>query len=288
MAAWTQHSNRIGQLTDRQREVLKLMASGRTNPEIADLLGVSLSGAKWHVSEVISRLGVETREEATEVWREEHSLPRRFSNAFHGLFGFGAIKLGLASVTAAGAGFIGIASIVLVRDFRTGETDETQTTLDALNAGYEANQARLNEIVARVDDLRARVEPPGAIYTRDDATEIGRLLAAEVINENSELHGLTIRGRTFGMADLTHVDDKFFANASFADIGLPGLASEFPAGKNLWIVEFLASGFDTTDGPVDVHVTVMFEDGEVKRLESWIEKPALPPPPEAHPMPPSP
>jgi phosphoribosylaminoimidazole-succinocarboxamide synthase len=40
------------------------MAAGRTNPEIARALGVSLAGAKWHVSEVLSRLGVTSRVEA--------------------------------------------------------------------------------------------------------------------------------------------------------------------------------------------------------------------------------
>jgi phosphoribosylaminoimidazole-succinocarboxamide synthase len=41
-----------------------MLASGRTNPEIARALGISLAGAKWHVSEVISRLGVTSRREA--------------------------------------------------------------------------------------------------------------------------------------------------------------------------------------------------------------------------------
>ena len=49
------------QLTPRQREVLDLLARGRTNPQIAESLGISLDGAKWHVSEVLSRLGVRGR-----------------------------------------------------------------------------------------------------------------------------------------------------------------------------------------------------------------------------------
>lgn len=36
--------------TERQRQVLDLMARGRTNTEIAETLGLSLAGAKWHVS----------------------------------------------------------------------------------------------------------------------------------------------------------------------------------------------------------------------------------------------
>lgn len=58
-------------LTDRQREVLDLIAQGLTNGQIAERLGFSLDGAKWHVSEIISRLGVRNREEAAQVWRSQ-------------------------------------------------------------------------------------------------------------------------------------------------------------------------------------------------------------------------
>ncbi|MGK2964804.1 MAG: helix-turn-helix domain-containing protein, partial [Tepidiformaceae bacterium] len=46
-------------LTGRQREVLNLIARGYTNPQIADALGVSIDGAKWHVREILSKLGVD-------------------------------------------------------------------------------------------------------------------------------------------------------------------------------------------------------------------------------------
>ena len=51
-------------LTPRQWEVLALIRDGCTDQQIADRLGISLDGAKYHVSEILSRLGVETREEA--------------------------------------------------------------------------------------------------------------------------------------------------------------------------------------------------------------------------------
>jgi DNA-binding CsgD family transcriptional regulator len=51
-------------LTPREWEVLDLIRAGLTNQAIADRLGISLSGAKHHVSEIISKLGVESREEA--------------------------------------------------------------------------------------------------------------------------------------------------------------------------------------------------------------------------------
>ena len=48
-------------LTSRQREVLELLRRGDTNEEIARTLRISLDGAKWHVSEIIGRLGVADR-----------------------------------------------------------------------------------------------------------------------------------------------------------------------------------------------------------------------------------
>lgn len=63
--------------TPRQREVLDLLAQGRSNAEIAEHLGVSLDGAKWHVREIMGRLGVESREDAADYWRKENGLPAR-------------------------------------------------------------------------------------------------------------------------------------------------------------------------------------------------------------------
>ena len=57
-------------LTPRQQEVLELLRDRRTNAEIARELGISHDGAKWHVSEIITRLGVTSRDEAAEWQRE--------------------------------------------------------------------------------------------------------------------------------------------------------------------------------------------------------------------------
>lgn len=65
------------ELTPRQREVIALIAKGRTNPEIATELGMTIDGAKWHVREILSKLSVDSREEAVRAWRQQrHGLPR--------------------------------------------------------------------------------------------------------------------------------------------------------------------------------------------------------------------
>jgi NarL family two-component system response regulator LiaR len=55
----------LGQdLTRREREVLALLVKGLTNAEIADRLVISRSTAKVHVSHILSKLEVSSREEA--------------------------------------------------------------------------------------------------------------------------------------------------------------------------------------------------------------------------------
>lgn len=43
---------------------MQLLERGMTNPQIAETLGITLDGAKYHVSQVLSKLGASSREEA--------------------------------------------------------------------------------------------------------------------------------------------------------------------------------------------------------------------------------
>jgi DNA-binding NarL/FixJ family response regulator len=51
----------LGQLTDREREVLQLVVAGRSNHEIAAQLAISPATAKTHVTRILAKLGARDR-----------------------------------------------------------------------------------------------------------------------------------------------------------------------------------------------------------------------------------
>ncbi|MBA4181341.1 MAG: hypothetical protein C0506_12190 [Anaerolinea sp.] len=163
-------------LTPRQMQVLELIAAGRTNAQIAETLGVSLAGAKWHVSEVLSRLGVASREEAAEYWRRRGGLPRRAARAVRALFGVGLFKTvaaGAAAATLGGGVVLGVLS------FGSGDNETAKT-------------------------------PPGPIFSEAEARERATYAAGEYLKQTDILQTTSVDGHPLSIDDLQIVELVYF------------------------------------------------------------------------------
>ena len=63
------------ELTEREREILLLIAEGKANQEIADELFIALKTVKTHVSNILSKLGVSDRTQAV-IYAFRHNLTK--------------------------------------------------------------------------------------------------------------------------------------------------------------------------------------------------------------------
>jgi DNA-binding CsgD family transcriptional regulator len=129
------------ELSGRQRQVLELIARGKTNPEIAQQLGISLDGAKWHVSEILGKLAVSTREEAAARWRAERSPRRRLGTLFRAVTSFGGWKLA-AGGTAVLVAMAAAVAVLLARDGNEHDAAITLPDCDADQVFLTAREAR--------------------------------------------------------------------------------------------------------------------------------------------------
>lgn len=75
-----QHERLLGRLTERERDVLRLLAAGRSNGEIAGELWLGVETVKTHVANVLGKLGARDRMQAA-IFAYESG----FSDAVSGL-----------------------------------------------------------------------------------------------------------------------------------------------------------------------------------------------------------
>ena len=135
----------VPSLTQRQCEVLELVAKGKTNGEIGLALGISLDGAKWHVSQVMAELACSTREEAARYWtqnRSELQPTRRRSRWLHA----GVASAALVGVAGAA---IAVSAIWANRDSSPGAEEIVSTApMAAATAEAVSREERALDVLA--------------------------------------------------------------------------------------------------------------------------------------------
>jgi DNA-binding CsgD family transcriptional regulator len=150
------------ELTPRQEQVLALLAKGKTNPEIAEALGVSLDGAKYHVREILGKLGAENREQAVEAWNRERRPAVRLIQFSRGVVA--AVSWRAAATIGLGVAGVGTAVLVLAAAL-SGDGDtppaapESTSTLSAATAAATAGPLAACDPAAT--DFRLEVRPAG-------------------------------------------------------------------------------------------------------------------------------
>jgi DNA-binding CsgD family transcriptional regulator len=125
-------------LTPREWDVFDLLRRDCTNEQIAAELGITLDGAKYHVSSILSKLGVTSRIEAAN-WQPSDTVPGgRNGWAFLPALLRG-LGLAMAAATIIGVGVLGF-GVFMSRSGEDVPEDSSQSVLNAddLTDGGEA------------------------------------------------------------------------------------------------------------------------------------------------------
>jgi DNA-binding NarL/FixJ family response regulator len=79
------NSQQRRKLTPRERTILRLAAEGHSNPSIADILGVANGTVRNHISNIYTKLDVDTRDGAIRAARQLRELPTPGASTRHEL-----------------------------------------------------------------------------------------------------------------------------------------------------------------------------------------------------------
>lgn len=238
----TQH---IERLTPRQREVLRLIERGHTNGEIAERLGISLQGVKWHVRELLGKLNAESREELIERRHASNGWPNP-AQWLRGVTSLGTLKL--ASIAAGVAvGSLGFAATVSVLN---GNGSSAQRPDEPANVAAVLTAAPLPAV-------------SGSIWTPEEALrrasqEVGADIG--VSSYDSQF------ARPINLNDYVVTQFEWLPSRVRYDLpdGDRYWQAEDGKPQDLWLLRYRGSAFDESphnNRPVNVSVLALIEDG---------------------------
>jgi DNA-binding CsgD family transcriptional regulator len=159
-------------LTPRELEVLSLIREGLTNPQIAQRLGVTESAAKFHVSEILTKLGVDSRQQAAawhaKRWRQWSLAPFLVAaEAVERLRFKTFLKVaGGSAIAVVGGGFLLLAVGVAASSLRaTADPPAAEEARDLPKLPYERAVMFIQEPLAQYDDTYGMGALPGRVTT---------------------------------------------------------------------------------------------------------------------------
>jgi DNA-binding CsgD family transcriptional regulator len=233
--------------TARQREVLDLIADGRTNGEIAEALNISLGGAKWHVSEIMSKLGVESREAAAAYWTGERSARRRMRRAMHALGAPVFVKwMAAGGVTVAIGAGVAVAVLPLLADEPAPEVAAATVPRPAV---FSNDQALA---VARDLAQQLALGPFATYYMPPGERALGNPAGGFIMPAGS---------RRLDSNDLELVSAQFIRDTRSVESNVTGKTVALDAPADVWVVRFATRPPEQPDADHDADVLVAFRDG---------------------------
>jgi DNA-binding CsgD family transcriptional regulator len=165
---------RLHDLTDTQRQVLDLIAQGKTNYEIGQALGLTLDGAKYHVTEILNKLGVDSREGAAAI----AGIPSRRASLASRL----ASRRVLATAAAAAAVVIGVGAVLGL--LSEGDESSVPVMRVAFLQGAPFTQ-EVRIVVVDADGNQHPIGDPGGFRRLAWSSDARHLMAYEA-GENSQ------------------------------------------------------------------------------------------------------
>lgn len=139
---------RTQNLTAREQEVLELVRQGLTNGEIAERLSITSDGVKYHVTQILTKLGVSSRHEAVVVAFGEER--RRWWSA---ALASTLLKVSGALIATGILAFLAVLSWSLLDSTKsTEEADEADNAYQAISAAVSREGQILHTTVSSEQD----------------------------------------------------------------------------------------------------------------------------------------